>query len=258
MANEDEQNEWTEELLNMSYSNLRVYEDHETLCFLGNNPMLTECETAEKSAAFQALSRSIEQEEPKNQINCNVQADVTFIPRKTFRRKTSFLGSTSNDENRDPNTLLGEIYSKPTRRKAKFNPSKYPTIFPPTEQAKDFEYSNIYNTNSSNKNLANPMINSLLKPGANRNASAVSATTKIEAKTKGTQSKPSISFFSMLLKANICDIASYSSNLSSFILRASDSSLIITDSSQSVLTFTHYTVSDNRVFEWIRGVCISG
>jgi hypothetical protein len=240
MTEEEENLEWTDELLNVSYSNLRVYEDKETLCFLGNNPMLTECEIAEKSAAFLAFSSSKDEVDNREKHRSRLKS-IDVVLKRRVGKKPYLVDHTSsaNTENIDSNI----IHSRQT------NNSK-------TDMEKDIEYSYIYDGNNSNRIFVKSDTNSL------RNHSRVKEF-KHKSDKKVTEKVPTIkpsqiSLASTILRANLSDISAYSCNDSSFILRSPRTSMIITESLQSVLTFSQYTISEKIVFEWVRGVCLSG
>ena len=238
MTEEENNVEWTDELLNVSYSNLRVYEDKETLCFLGNNPMLTECEIAEKSAAFLAFSNSKDEADTREKHSKLKTIDVVLKRRVGKKPYLVDHASSTNNENIDSNII---IQSRNT------NHSK-------NDAEKDIEYSYIYDGINSNRIFVKSDTNSL------RNHSRVKDLKhKSDKSATVTTTKPNkISLTSTILRANLSDIFAYSCNDSSFILRSPRTSMIITESLQSFLTFTQYTISEKIVFEWVRGVCLSG
>ena len=234
---EEENLEWTDELLNVSYSNLRVYEDKETLCFLGNNPMLTECEIAEKSAAFLAFSSSNDETNPRERKPSNLKTiDVVLkrkIGKKAFIIDHSLL---SNNENIDPNIMYAKN-SEHTKNDCDLN----------------IEYSYIYDGMNSNRIIVKSETNSLRRLKDSKYKSDKNASEKVQNIKPG-----QLSLSSTIIRADISDISAHSCNECSFILRSPRTSMIITESLQSVLTFTQYTISDKIVFEWVRGVCLSG
>jgi len=273
-----------EEPLNMSYNNLRVYEDKDTLCFLGNNPMLIDCDTADSSAAFLALSGSFDNfdgfdPDYFDDMSVSMSIDVEQrIRNHMYKKKSHFENSYSNDENFNPYSNSPKKYminSYPPIDKTLFsidNASKRkPTGWMQNslqignnvrKNVKDLEHFSIYDDSScaQRPNLLSPIkvsSRSDMSPHfsskrlGNRSAKKVSM-------IKTNAFYQHISLASTILKANVCDIISHSSNNSSFSLRYNDSSLIITDSLKSVSTQTYYSVSQNILFEWIRGVSLAG
>lgn len=91
----------------ISYSNVRVYEDNGTLCILGNNPMLTACQTADESpAAILALNsldevdhRPIDTRKLKLSFESEIRRSV-FKPQtiyESLQEMTSDFSQTSFD-----------------------------------------------------------------------------------------------------------------------------------------------------------------
>lgn len=283
-----------EEVLNMSYSNLRVYEDQDTLCFLGNNPMLSECDTADRSAAFLALSNSTDsyditdpnfQSELKYSVNFEMESR-----RKKFYVTQKSLSSSSapeeNDENTHPNRMDGKFYGNNVgkgseRQNIRMKPAKGNYPLPDNtngkfsqwampsrknDRGKEFHVLNIYEDKDIVDSLPKHRINVVPESSklAGKPLKSLSPTKKPSDlsiqpdRHRFNRINESISLISTVLKANIADVRSHSCNSTSFVLRSSESSLIITDALQNVFTRTNYSVVHNKMFEWVRGVSMSG